>query len=199
MFTRKCSTLTVSVSIDWESKIHPRISPTRYKAKTREKVPISYGSFLKTFASLGAVPVAAPPLTPDDVPNAAAVEGGGASSAADEFAVPTLEEMGYPSIKPPQKVLFPGGESEALARLEREVLSKKEWVCQFEKPKTSPNALSPTTTVLSPYLKFGCKASFLFFLFFKKTTVIPGHLCILCFEKGSRGGQRVGIFWLLCR
>lgn len=161
-------------------------------------MPISYGSFLKTFASLGAVPVAAPPLTPDDVPNAAAVEGGGASSAADEFAVPTLEEMGYPSIKPPQKVLFPGGESEALARLEREVLSKKEWVCQFEKPKTSPNALSPTTTVLSPYLKFGCKASFLFFLFLKKETVIPGHLCILCFEKGSRGGQRVGIFWLPC-
>ena len=26
----------------------------------------------------------------------------------------------------------------------------------FEKPNTSPNALKPATTVLSPYLKFGC-------------------------------------------
>lgn len=30
------------------------------------------------------------------------------------------------------------------------------WVCNFEKPKTSPNSLSPSTTVLSPYVTFGC-------------------------------------------
>ena len=30
------------------------------------------------------------------------------------------------------------------------------WVCKFEKPKTSPTSLQPSTTVLSPYLKFGC-------------------------------------------
>ena len=32
----------------------------------------------------------------------------------------------------------------------------KKWICSFEKPKTSPNSLEPSTTVLSPYLKFGC-------------------------------------------
>ncbi len=31
-----------------------------------------------------------------------------------------------------------------------------DWICSFEKPKTEPNTLSPSTTVLSPYLKFGC-------------------------------------------
>ena len=30
------------------------------------------------------------------------------------------------------------------------------WVRSFEKPNTSPNSLEPSTTVLSPYLKFGC-------------------------------------------
>ena len=104
---------------------------------------------------------AAPALTADAVPNAAKNDGGGASTA--EFAVPTLEEMGYPAIKPPQKVLFPGGESVALARLEKEVLLKKQWVCEFEKPKTAPNALSPATTVLSPYLKFGCLSPRVFY------------------------------------
>ena len=32
----------------------------------------------------------------------------------------------------------------------------QDWICSFEKPKTEPNKLSPSTTVLSPYLKFGC-------------------------------------------
>ncbi|XP_035507976.1 LOW QUALITY PROTEIN: cryptochrome-2-like [Morone saxatilis] len=30
------------------------------------------------------------------------------------------------------------------------------WVCSFEKPQTSPNSLTPSTTVLSPYVTFGC-------------------------------------------
>jgi cryptochrome len=36
-------------------------------------------------------------------------------------------------------------------------------VCKFEKPKTAPNSLSPSTTVLSPYLKFGCISPRLFY------------------------------------
>lgn len=32
----------------------------------------------------------------------------------------------------------------------------QDWVCNFEKPQTSPNSLSPSTTVLSPYVTFGC-------------------------------------------
>ena len=37
-----------------------------------------------------------------------------------------------------------------------EHIADKAWVVQFEKPKGNPAALVPATTVLSPYLKFGC-------------------------------------------
>ena len=33
------------------------------------------------------------------------------------------------------------------------------WIATFEKPKTEPNSLQPSTTVLSPYIKFGCLSS----------------------------------------
>ena len=48
-----------------------------------------------------------------------------------------------------------GGETLALKRME-EHIADKAWVVQFEKPKGNPAALEPATTVLSPYLKFGC-------------------------------------------
>lgn len=54
--------------------------------------------------------------------------------------------------------LYPGGETEGLKRLQT-ILKNTDWICSFEKPKTSPNALQPSTTVLSPYLKFGCVSS----------------------------------------
>lgn len=52
-------------------------------------------------------------------------------------------------------VTIQGGETLALRRME-EHIADKEWVVQFEKPKGNPAALEPATTVLSPYLKFGC-------------------------------------------
>ena len=57
-----------------------------------------------------------------------------------------------------------GGESEALARLAQQ-LSDKGWVAAFEKPKGDPAAFDPkpATTILSPYLKFGCISARLFY------------------------------------
>jgi cryptochrome len=51
-----------------------------------------------------------------------------------------------------------------LARL-AEQLSDKGWVAAFEKPKGDPAAIDPkpATTVLSPYLKFGCISARLFY------------------------------------
>ena len=57
-----------------------------------------------------------------------------------------------------------GGETAALARLEASFLDEK-WVAAFEKPSTNPAAFQepgPSTTVLSPYLKFGCLSARLF-------------------------------------
>jgi cryptochrome len=56
---------------------------------------------------------------------------------------------------------FPGGETEALARLQRKVSGKVDFVNNFRKPKTastneSGNPMEPSTTGLSPYLSTGC-------------------------------------------
>lgn len=59
-------------------------------------------------------------------------------------------------------VWLQGGESAALARLEASLRDAK-WVTGFEKPSTDPSAFEkPATTVLSPYLKFGCLSPRLF-------------------------------------
>ncbi|KAK1143662.1 cryptochrome-2-like [Acipenser oxyrinchus oxyrinchus] len=50
--------------------------------------------------------------------------------------------------------LYPG-EGEALCRLDQH-MQRVAWVCNFKKPETEPNTLTPSTTVLSPYMKFGC-------------------------------------------
>lgn len=74
--------------------------------------------------------------------------------------VPSLEAIGRDEKD--HTTPFQGGESEALRRMEA-FLSDTDRVVTFEKPKTSPNALSPSTTVLSPHLKFGCLSIRLFF------------------------------------
>ena len=72
------------------------------------------------------------------------------------FDVPDLEELGVKQTDL-NECLYYGGETEGLKRLEKYICDKnKKWVAEFEKPKTSPNSLEPSTTVLSPYLKFGC-------------------------------------------
>lgn len=68
--------------------------------------------------------------------------------------IPSLADMGYPEQS--TRSLFPGGETEGLRRLAAQVISRPQWVNAFEKPATTPNSLEPSTTVLGPYLKFGC-------------------------------------------
>ncbi|CAH3024587.1 unnamed protein product [Porites evermanni] len=41
--------------------------------------------------------------------------------------------------------------------------SNEDWVNKFEKPNTAPNSLQPSTTVLSPYVMFGCLSARLFY------------------------------------
>uniref|UniRef100_W8BJA9 Cryptochrome-1 n=1 Tax=Ceratitis capitata TaxID=7213 RepID=W8BJA9_CERCA len=79
---------------------------------------------------------------------------------ANCYACPTIDEL----VKRPEELganKFPGGETEALRRMNA-ALSDESWVAAFEKPNTAPNSLDPSTTVLSPYLKFGCLSARLF-------------------------------------
>eukprot|EP01094_Clydonella_sp_ATCC50884_P017135 TRINITY_DN2928_c0_g1_i2.p1 TRINITY_DN2928_c0_g1~~TRINITY_DN2928_c0_g1_i2.p1 ORF type:complete len:609 (+),score=215.41 TRINITY_DN2928_c0_g1_i2:210-2036(+) len=116
-------------------------------------VSASYSAFIKGFDKRGAVRQA---LEVPDIPGL-----GGVELPAGDGAVPSLEEMGF-ALEECHKVLYPGGEREALRRME-ESLRDKKWVQTFEKPNTSPNALEPSTTVLSPYLKFGALSPVLFY------------------------------------
>ncbi|XP_055377528.1 cryptochrome-1-like isoform X2 [Condylostylus longicornis] len=79
----------------------------------------------------------------------------------DKYNVPTLEELGFDTegLKAP---VWVGGETEALARLERH-LERKAWVASFGRPKMTPQSLLASQTGLSPYLRFGCLSTRLFY------------------------------------
>jgi cryptochrome len=62
-----------------------------------------------------------------------------------------MNEMGYDQATTSIK----GGTEEAHNRLKL-FLSNPYGVATFSKPKTAPTSLEPSTTMLSPYMKFGC-------------------------------------------
>ena len=69
----------------------------------------------------------------------------------NDYSVPTLSEMGYE----PATTTIRGGTKEGHRRL-RLFLEQSDKVATFSKPNTAPTSLEPSTTLLSPYLKFGC-------------------------------------------
>ena len=145
---------------------HTLYEPARVLAANTGKPPLTYQKMVSLAAKLGPPPAAEP--APQSLPEPGRPDG--------EFSVPTLPELGLdPATLEPE--LYPGGETEGLARLERS-LARPAWVCRFEKPKTSPNSLQPSTTVLSPYVKFGCVSARLFY-----------HRLAEVYKKGGKHSQ----------
>lgn len=113
--------------------------------------PPTYQSFIKAAARVGppGPPAADPPpaLPPPD--------------GAPDPPLPSLADLpAYAGLSKTSPFL--GGETVGLLRLEA-ALARPAWLASFEKPKTSPTELfsppgrgGPSTTALSPYLKFGC-------------------------------------------
>ena len=122
-------------------------------AKNGGQTPLTYQKFLSVMNSLGQPEQAEP--APEKFPKYCQVQDSKALKDPD-FRVPDLDEL----VRDQSELgecLYPGGETEGLKRLEKLISkSNAKWVREFEKPKTSPNSLEPSTTVLSPYLKFGC-------------------------------------------
>ncbi|KAH7547361.1 hypothetical protein FEM48_Zijuj01G0301600 [Ziziphus jujuba var. spinosa] len=135
---------------------HTLFNPADIIQKNGGKPPLTYQSFLKlagqpSWAScpLSITSTSLPPV--GDFGNCKISE------------VPTVTELGYEDTGQDELTPFRGGESEALKRL-RDSISDNQWVANFEKPKGDPSAfLKPATTVLSPYLKFGCLSSRYFY------------------------------------
>ncbi|XP_035217616.1 cryptochrome-1-like isoform X2 [Stegodyphus dumicola] len=138
------------------------------------KVPLTYQSFLKSVEKIG---LPAKPVPSFDMLKELKIAKGAStlidSDYEEKYAVPTLEELRVnPEILYP--CLYPGGESEGMKRLEH-VLQDEEWICKFEKPNTSPNSLSPSTTVLSPYVKFGCLSARTFYFKIREVYMKSKH------------------------
>lgn len=79
----------------------------------------------------------------------------------EKYGVPTLEELGFETQNLKQPIWL-GGETEALVRLERH-LERKAWVASFGRPKMTPQSLLASQTGLSPFLRFGCLSTRLFY------------------------------------
>lgn len=73
------------------------------------------------------------------------------SGPQGDFAVPTMEELGFPAATTHHR----GGETVALKTLGK-IIADKKYTATFEKPKTAPTDFEPqATTLLSPHLHFG--------------------------------------------
>ncbi|XP_019364513.1 PREDICTED: cryptochrome-2-like isoform X1 [Gavialis gangeticus] len=130
---------------------HTLYDTDRIIAENNGKVPLTYRQLQAVLVGLGSPkqPVLAPTLeTLKDCCTP------GRDNHDPKYEIPTLEELGQ-DPKEAGPCLYPGGESEALSRLDFH-MKRMTWVCNFKKPDTEPNTLSPSTTVLSPYIKFGC-------------------------------------------
>ncbi|XP_024361048.1 (6-4)DNA photolyase isoform X2 [Physcomitrium patens] len=130
---------------------HTLFNPIDTIRKNGGQTPLTYQAFLK-LTGKPPLPVTAPlqiPSPPEDLNDVHVVP------------VPKLEDLGYVNLDE-EFSPHPGGETEALRRLDKSLVNQK-WVCDFEKPKGNPTAfIEPATTVLSPYLKFGCLSCRLF-------------------------------------
>ncbi|XP_062564544.1 cryptochrome-1-like [Armigeres subalbatus] len=126
--------------------------------KNGGRAPLTYHQFQAIIASMDAPPQPEPAITLDIIANTSTPQ---CEDHDDKYGVPTLEELGFETegLKPP---IWVGGETEALARLERH-LERKAWVASFGRPKMTPQSLLASQTGLSPYLRFGCLSTRLFY------------------------------------
>ena len=126
--------------------------------RNNNKAPLTYKQFQRVIEGMEPPPKPVPTLTLQMLGSAITP----LSEDHDEkYGVPTLEELGFDceNLKPP---VWQGGETEALSRLERH-LERKAWVASFGRPKMTPQSLLASQTGLSPYLRFGCLSTRLFY------------------------------------
>lgn len=154
---------------------HTLYDPNMLIRRAGGKAPLTMKAFEKLVDAVGdpPLPLSDPPKVFPSIPSDAIF------CSPDESLVPaTLQDLPiYCSAyhnkmgsMPTSKISalsattpFRGGESRGLQRME-EYLADESWVAGFEKPKGNPATFQPrpATTVLSPYLKFGCLSARLF-------------------------------------
>jgi len=126
--------------------------------KNNGKAPLTYKRFQTIIEGMDPPPTPVPTLTLQMLGNGITPL---TENHDEKYGVPTLEELGFDceNLKSNEWV---GGETEALSRLERH-LERKAWVASFGRPKMTPQSLLACKTGLSPYLRFGCLSTRLFY------------------------------------
>jgi cryptochrome len=150
------TTLVAGLGVDARTHVsHTLYDIDELLCRNKGKTPLTMTAFQKVADAAGDPPPPAPD-PPEKLPGPAV---GAKFCGAGDSTVPSLVDVGSTDIP---TAPFAGGESVALARLAT-FLADKDWVASFEKPKGNPAALEPpATTILSPYLKFGCLSPRLF-------------------------------------
>lgn len=149
-----------NVKLD-EFHSHTIYNPHLVLQSNNNVVPMKYQSFLGLVESKKVAPAVditdKHKLKKQDQPPKDSRE----TKNASIYELPELSELVLNEAElGPNK--YPGGETEALDRLDK-MLSRKKYIWEFEKPKTAPNSIEPSTTVLSPYVTFGCLSSRVFY------------------------------------
>lgn len=122
------------------------------KCSKSGSAPSTYGGFTKIFDSM-TVPVQVETVTKfPKLPNKSVMDK--ISETFDkQMGIPSLKDLGYDEkdLKNRKRggVDFDGGEDAGLKLLDH-MMQRTQWISTFEKPKTSPNALTVDTTGLSP-------------------------------------------------
>ena len=157
-------TSNVSVFSSCSETLYPLKDYVLKNGGNSKPVPNSMTAFQKLFAKMPTMKKPLPAPTKEDFPPLPPNEN------KKSFAVPKRPtDLPWPRGIPKSKVeplwdakdcknltpIVRGGEAAALHALKQK-LKDADWVATFEKPKTSPASLTPSTTVLSPYLSWGC-------------------------------------------
>ena len=136
------------------------------EALTKGNPPTKMPGMVKLAAKLGAPakPLPAPATLPPTAPVTC--------------TLPTLQSLGYASIPKDAAYGVKGGETRGLARLQEQMGREGgSWARAFEKPKTTSASWAgdPPTTLLSPYVAFGCVSARMFYSELKQVYAKGSH------------------------
>uniref|UniRef100_A0A3B1IC83 Cryptochrome circadian regulator 4 n=1 Tax=Astyanax mexicanus TaxID=7994 RepID=A0A3B1IC83_ASTMX len=113
--------------------------------------PLTYKKFLRVLSAIGEPEKPVRDITAEDFQRCNTP----GEADCERYAVPSLCDLGLDGPDESQEeVLWPGGETQALQRLNKH-LESQGWL-ENTKTQTVMNSLWPNTTGLSPYLSLGC-------------------------------------------
>ncbi|KAM3609829.1 uncharacterized protein V6R79_020903 [Siganus canaliculatus] len=120
--------------------------------------PLTYKRFQDIVSQMDAVEHPAESITQHDLDKCTTPL---SKNHNDKFGVPSLEELGF-ETEGLSAAVWPGGETEALRRLEPH-LEWRESVLNHKRSHIDAQSLLANPTVLCPYLRFGCLSCRLFY------------------------------------